>query len=129
MKFSIKDFFSKCDKIRRFLRIWSHLLKKSFMENFIFCVVCKRLKICSFSKRLLSAINHCVKSVRIRSYSSPHFPAFGLNTDQNNSEYGPFLRSELFGRILNAHVQYSLLFMCNSDYLLLFNPMFHFHTP
>ena len=36
MKFSIKDFFSKCDQIRSFLRIWSHLLKKSFMENFIF---------------------------------------------------------------------------------------------
>ena len=35
MKFSIKDFFSKCDKIR----IWTHLLKKSLMENFIFCVV------------------------------------------------------------------------------------------
>ena len=33
---------------------------------------------------------HCVKSVRIRSYSGPHFPAFGLNTDQNNSEYGHF---------------------------------------
>ena len=29
MKFSIKDFSSKCDKIRRKLRIWSHLLKKS----------------------------------------------------------------------------------------------------
>ena len=28
-KFSIKDFFSK----------WSHLLKKSLMENFIFCLV------------------------------------------------------------------------------------------
>ena len=28
MKFSIKDFFSKCDKIRRKLLIWSHLLKK-----------------------------------------------------------------------------------------------------
>ena len=28
MKFSIKDFFSKCDKIPSFLRIWSHLLKK-----------------------------------------------------------------------------------------------------
>ena len=39
MKFSIKDFFSTCDKIRRFLWIWSHLLKKSLMENFIFCVV------------------------------------------------------------------------------------------
>ena len=30
------DFFSKCDQIRRKLRIWSHLLKKSLMENFIF---------------------------------------------------------------------------------------------
>ena len=39
MKFSIKDFFSKCDEIRSFLRIWSHLLKKSFMENFILCAV------------------------------------------------------------------------------------------
>ena len=36
MKFSIKDFFSKCDQICSFLRIWSHLLKKSLMENFIF---------------------------------------------------------------------------------------------
>ena len=41
MKFSIKDFFSKCDQIRSFLWIWSHLLKKSFMENTIFCVVLK----------------------------------------------------------------------------------------
>ena len=39
MKFSIKDFFSKCDQIRKKLRIWSHLLKKSLMENFIFCAV------------------------------------------------------------------------------------------
>ena len=38
---SIKDFFSKCDQIHRKLRIWSHLLKKSLMENFIFlcCVM------------------------------------------------------------------------------------------
>ena len=39
MKFSIKDLFSKCDKIRSFLRIWSHILKKHLMENFIFCAV------------------------------------------------------------------------------------------
>ena len=39
MKFSIKNFFSKCDQIRRKLRIWSHLLRKSLMENFIFCAV------------------------------------------------------------------------------------------
>ena len=53
------------------------------------------------------SVFHCVKSVLIRSYSGPHFPAFGLNTerysvvspnsvrlreneDQNNSEYGHF---------------------------------------
>ena len=36
MKFSIKDFLSKYDEIRSFLRIYSHLLKKSLMENFIF---------------------------------------------------------------------------------------------
>ena len=39
MKFFIKDFFSKCDQIRRKLRIWSYLLKKSLMENLIFCAV------------------------------------------------------------------------------------------
>ena len=39
MKFSIKDFISKSDLNRRKLQIWSHLLKKSLMENFIFCVV------------------------------------------------------------------------------------------
>ena len=37
MKFSIKDFFSKCDQIQRKLWICSHLLKKSLMENLIFC--------------------------------------------------------------------------------------------
>ena len=34
MKLSIKDFFSKCDKIRRKLQIWSYLLKKFLMEDF-----------------------------------------------------------------------------------------------
>ena len=43
MTFSIKDLFSKCDRIRRKLRIWSHLLKKSLMKNFIFCAVKKFL--------------------------------------------------------------------------------------
>ena len=40
-KFSIKDFFSKCDQICRLLRIWSHLLKKSLIENFIFYAMSK----------------------------------------------------------------------------------------
>ena len=39
MKFPIKDFFSKCNQIRRKPRIWSQLLKKFLMGNFIFCAV------------------------------------------------------------------------------------------
>ena len=35
----IEGFFSKCEQIRSFLRIWSHLLKKSLMENLISCAV------------------------------------------------------------------------------------------
>ena len=37
--FIIKDFRSKCDQIRSFLRIWLHLLNKSLIENFVFCAV------------------------------------------------------------------------------------------
>ena len=49
-----------------------------------------------------------MKSVRFRSYSGPHFPAFGLNTDQNNSENEHFLGKAIFA------VKFSLL----SQYLL-----------
>ena len=38
MNFSMKDFFSKRDQIRK-LRIWSHLPKESLIKNFIFSVV------------------------------------------------------------------------------------------
>ena len=41
MSFFIKDFFSKCDQICSLLWIWSHLLKKSLMEDFTFCAVQK----------------------------------------------------------------------------------------
>ena len=43
MKFSIKDFFIKCDQNRGFLR-----KKKSLMENFIFCAVNATLLIVYF---------------------------------------------------------------------------------
>ena len=36
MKFFIKGFFSTFDQIPSYFRIWSHLLKESLMENFIF---------------------------------------------------------------------------------------------
>ena len=35
----MKDFSSICDQIHRKLRIWSHLLEESLMENFIFRAV------------------------------------------------------------------------------------------
>ena len=54
-------------------------------------------------RKLYTTKYHCVKSVCIQSYSGPYFLVFGLtterysvyseNTDQNNSEYGYFLRS------------------------------------
>ena len=43
MKFSIKDFFSKCDQIQ--IHQWSHLLKKSLIENFIFCAMIRLLNV------------------------------------------------------------------------------------
>ena len=45
MKFSNEESFRKYDQIRSFLRIWSHLLKKSLMENFIFCEVTSKAKL------------------------------------------------------------------------------------
>ena len=38
-KFSLKNYFSKCDQIRWKLEMWSYALKKSLMENFIFCAL------------------------------------------------------------------------------------------
>ena len=34
MKFSIKDFFNKCDQTRSFRRIWSHLQEKSLITYY-----------------------------------------------------------------------------------------------
>ena len=66
MKFSIKDLFSKCDQIRRKLRIWSHLLKKSLMENFIFCAVDLPTKIIKansdiFTEVIYKELNICLE--------------------------------------------------------------------
>ena len=39
LRISIKDFFSKCDQIRSFIRILLHLLKKSLMKDIFLCSV------------------------------------------------------------------------------------------
>ena len=113
----------------RKLQICSHLLKKSLTEDFIFYAVHITSVIQKWAGTFTSTVSgelyhvchiylhfriqyvgktihdppykgrHCVKSVRIWSYSGPYFPPFGLNTkvrentEQNNSEYGHSLRS------------------------------------
>ena len=57
MKFFIKDVFSKYDQIRRKLRIWSDLLKKSLMENFILCVCSDSLVEQGLQKSLLVGLS------------------------------------------------------------------------
>ena len=76
MKFSIRDFFSKCDQIRRRLRIWSHLLKKSLMENFIFlCEVNK--SVCATVKAQNFQVLGCCKVYKTtKKYHSDWFRLF-----------------------------------------------------
>ena len=69
MKFSIKNIFIKCGQICRKLLIWSHLLNKSLMENFIFCSVFVRippispLNPCiSYYRKKLLLLAHCTKN-------------------------------------------------------------------
>ena len=49
---------------------------------------------------------HCVKSVRIRSYSGPYFPAFGLNTER----YGVKMRNKIISKTDTFHVVLLLFF-------------------
>ena len=81
--------------------IWSHLLKKFLIENFIFCAekgicnypVVSHLTLKCFTLLPTTTVYQCVKSVRIRSYSGPYSLSMPENTDQNNSKYGHFSRS------------------------------------
>ena len=59
-----KDFFSKCDQIRSFLWIWSHLLKKSLMKNFIFCAVWRPIHYENVNAQNFSSIMETGKVVK-----------------------------------------------------------------
>ena len=54
---------------------------------------------------------HCVKSVRIRSYSGLYSVRMRENTDQNNSEYGHFLQSDMLSSIKLILTKF-LSFLC-----------------
>ena len=77
MKFSIKDFLSKRDQIHRKLQIWSHLLKKSLMENFIF-VQCNLFR-CYIHR--YSAFAHFQDMMRVRS-----LPEFATSSQADRHE-------------------------------------------
>ena len=78
---------------------------------------------------LSSPHKHCARSVRIRSYYGPHFPAFRLNmeknslslysvrmqekTDQNNSEYRYFSRSKVLKPLFFSPLALFNLYMIN----------------
>ena len=74
---------------------WSPTYNMIIIHYTIEKIISNLLAFC-FVKSVAYNHYHCVKSVRIRSYSGPDFPAFGLKTDQNT---------------LNA-VYFSLLFCC-----------------
>ena len=65
---------------RWILRKWRNKKYSEWLE----IVACSSLHSFVHSRIILSFIGdfYCVKSVRIRSYSGPHFPTFGLNTER-----------------------------------------------
>ena len=70
MKFSIKDFSSKCDQIRWKLRIISHLLEQSLMGNFIFCAVSWISGALSYYKYSGADTQRCLKNFSFNSENS-----------------------------------------------------------
>ena len=95
LKFSIKDFFSKCNQIHSFQRIWSYLVKKSLMENFTFCaVVGLFLKIflelhekCPNTEFLWSVLSRIWTEYEHLLYKSLYSPYMRENTDQKILNY------------------------------------------
>ena len=54
-----------------------------------------KTSIISFDKLTFWYNKHCLKSLQIRSFSGPYSVQIRENTEQKNSVFGPFLRSEI----------------------------------
>ena len=94
LKFSIKDFFSKCNQIHSFQRIWSYLVKKSLMENFIFCAV-----VGLFLKIFLKLHEKCPNTEFFWSVFSRIWTEYGHLLCK--SLYSPYMRENTDQKILN----------------------------
>ena len=65
-----------------------------------------------YKKRTRKRFNyHCVKNIRIRSFSGPHFPTFGLNTERYGGHFEviawkwpqfPYLLTECFFKLAKS---------------------------
>ena len=104
MKISIKDFFSKCDQIRRKLRIWSHLLKKSLMENFNFCTVYVEPK-CrpKVSQVDFFVLEFLLLFVRLNGETHEWMNKIELTKVQDNTETTNDISSQIYGNIQWGH--------------------------
>ena len=105
MKFSIQDFFSKCDEIRNFRQSRSHLLKKSLIEKFIFCAVYSLPFRLPFSLSLLKFIwSFCLECWQnTKKYLTKAFHFLLLNLSVNCQ------RNILFLQQIYAYVSASFL--------------------
>ena len=99
MKFSIKDFFSKCYQIRRKLRIWLHLLKKSLMDNFTFRAVYIAWK--SLYEMLLEELPN---NVRLRIVGIEKRPGTSQNWVEHPASNVPF-RNKILAIGIKTHVK------------------------
>ena len=105
MKFSIKNFFSKCDQSRSSLRIWSHLLKKSSTENF--CAVFPTSA--NLATPLFPSFLHLPAFGHRNSYAVPMEPFFTFvatnhksNVNQKSiQDYTKYTWWSVFAKIVN----------------------------
>ena len=76
-----RDVLKICSKIM----FWKHFFLFTPSPNNTFLITASAVWTSVILWIIILAIlcKHCVKSVCIRSYSGPHFPTFGMNTERN----------------------------------------------
>ena len=79
MKFSIKEFFSKCDQIQSFLWILSHLMKKSLMETSFFVQRPNLLSLLKSHPFLVLSVEFFISSPWSRTISLNNFAFFFIS--------------------------------------------------
>ena len=92
MKFSIKDFFSKCDQIRIFLQIWSHVQKKSLIKiSFFVCSVFFSYPLKkSENQKFSDVFKDCRKRPAAWNGLMRYFGSFSIKVDHNILLVYPF---------------------------------------